>query len=674
SGQGGFGFGDGDDVTIVPNTALSVYIRKTFTVSNPTDIIKAILHADYDDAFVAYINGIEIARSSIGTVGIEPAFNEPASGLHEAVMYNGGRPEEYILYANDLSSILLTGTNVLTVQIHNQSTTSSDMSGLFYLSFGIESANTYFSPVPSWFIPPFVFESSNLPIIKINTNGLTIPNEPRIVANMGIVDNGVGVRNYVNDLSNNYNGRIEIETRGSSSQGFPKKSYRIETQDNLGLNNNVELLGMPAENDWVLYAPYTDKSLIRNILAYEMGRWTNKYAPRTRLCELVINNSYQGVYVLMENIKKDSNRVDISTLQPIDVSGDEVTGGYIFKVDRADPQGGGWNSSFPTGSNYTFYQIVYPRPVDIQPQQFSYIQNYMYDFESMVKSGRMDDPINGFQQYADLNSFIDFFIVNEVSKNVDGYRLSAFFYKEKITKGGKLFAGPLWDFNLGYGNADYCEGDLYTGWAYLFNKICGDAVPFYWESFRKSELYVSRLKSRWQELRAGKFHNDSVANYIDSLALVLDEAQVRNYIKWPILGSYVWPNSFIGNTYQDEIQFLKDWTIARMEYMDGQIEVMEPLLDYNALKAYITQVYPNPFNHTTTIKYALHNPGEIKIDIYNNTGQKIKTLDNEWKDIGYYEQQWDGTDESNGQISSGLYFAIITFNGKVKSVNRIAYQ
>jgi len=179
--------------------------------------------------------------------------------------------------------------------------------------------------------------SSNLPIVKIDTYGQEIQYTEYIVADMKIIWNGDDERNYPDNPPNDYDGRIEIKTRGHSSYYFfPKKQYRIETQDSLGNNLNVSLLGLPAENDWILYGPYSDKSLIRNVLAYTLAAEINDYAPRTKFCELMLNGAYLGVYVFTEKIKRDDSRVNITKLLPEENSEPEITGGYIFKRDRVD--------------------------------------------------------------------------------------------------------------------------------------------------------------------------------------------------------------------------------------------------------------------------------------------------------------------------------------------------
>jgi hypothetical protein len=178
------------------------------------------------------------------------------------------------------------------------------------------------------------FTSSNLPIVIIETNGQTIPDEPKINVDMGIIYNGPGQMNYITDPYNEYDGIVGIERRGNSSQYyFPKKQYAFETRDSLSMNLNVSLLGMPEENDWILHAPYSDKTLMRNVLAYKMASDLGDYASRTAYCEVVINGDYKGVYVLMEKIKRDVNRVNITELDENDIAGDSLTGGYMVKIE-----------------------------------------------------------------------------------------------------------------------------------------------------------------------------------------------------------------------------------------------------------------------------------------------------------------------------------------------------
>jgi len=569
-GQGGVGYGDGDDNTII-NPVTSLYLRKQFTIIDTSEIAAVILHVDYDDAFVAYLNNIEIARSNIGSVGDHPLYNQGSTSLHEAQMYQGGNPNQFIINTQLLNNILNQGNNVLSVQVHNDNISSSDLTGRIFLSLGINTTSTNYLPTPSWFQPPLIFTTSNLPIVIINTNGQTIVDDPRIVCDMGIIDNGFGNINSVNDPFNDYNGKISIEYRGSSSQSFPKKPYALETQDSLGNNNNVSLLGMPVENDWILYAPYSDKALMRNFLTFDLGRKMGRYAPRTVYCELVINGDYKGIYILMEKIKRDNDRVDIAKLDADDLAGDSLTGGYIIKVDKYTGTGGtDWLSDFPNiGGNNLYIQYHYPDASVMLPQQLDYIEHYVDSFEYALAGPNFADTSIGYAKYIDVNSFIDLYIINELSKNIDGYRLSTYMYKDRDDNGGKLTMGPFWDYNLAFGNADYCSGGITSGWE--VNGGCGDNNPFWFERLLSDTIYQNKLKCRWEYLRDRSFHQDSLFNFIDSMALYLNDAQQRNFQKWPTLGTYVWPNYYVGNTYQDELNFFKTWIGDRLVWLDNNL-------------------------------------------------------------------------------------------------------
>ncbi|HYG50663.1 MAG TPA: CotH kinase family protein, partial [Flavobacteriales bacterium] len=576
SDPGGLGYADGDDGTTIPGT-ISVYMRRTFTVVDTSQLLHAVFNADYDDGFVAYLNGVEITRSYMGLGGSTTAWNQAADANHEATMYSGGAPDYFTIDKSTLSTMLVNGTNTLAIEVHNVDAFSSDLTSNFYLHVGVSTSTVTYSPVPSWFVEPMVFTDSDLPIVVLDTRGQTILDDPRIVIDMGIIYNGPGVRNYMTDPFNEYNGEINIELRGSSSAGFPKQSYSLETQDTNDVALDVSIFGMPSENDWVLYPPYTDKSLLQNFLTYELGRLQGHWAPRCRYVELVVNGDYRGIYIFMEKIKRDNNRVDIAKLTPDDISGDDVTGGYILKIDKFTGGGDSFTSNFePYAGAWQeiYFQYHDPKLSEMVTQQTNYIQTYVNDFETALDGPTFTDAVTGYPNYIEPMSFIDYFIMNEVSRNVDGYRLSTFFYKAKDSDGGKLHMGPLWDFNIAWGNADYCDGGLTSGWAYQFNSVCsGDwyQIPFWWEKLLTDSNFTNQLKCRWEFLRNYSLNTAYLMNMIDSLALMLDESQVRNYQRWPILGTYVWPNNYIGTTYSDEVGYFKIWLTARLTWLDNNM-------------------------------------------------------------------------------------------------------
>ena len=506
------------------------------------------------------------------------------------------------------------------------------------------------------------FTSSNLPIVVLNTDGQEIVDEPKINITMGIIDNGPGNRNNLTDPFNDFEGTVGIEIRGSTSQRYPKKQYSVEVRDAEGEDLSVSLLGMSKEADWVLQAPYSDKSLMRNILAYQLGRSLGHYAPRTRLCEVVLNGDYQGVYVLMEKIKRDKDRVDIAKLKEDDLSGEDVTGGYIIKIDKDNTRTEEfWTSPYApphgTSDQKIRFRYEYPSWDKIAPEQKTYIQDYVGAFEDALAGDNFTDPEEGYAQYIDVNSFIDFFIVNEVSKDIDAYRLSTYLYKQKSTDGGKLFMGPLWDYNFSFGNVDYCVDSGPEGLAMDFGKTCPEEywlAPFWWERLLEDSAYTEQLAVRWAELRGGQLSTERVMGHIDSVATLLNqEAQQRNFTRWPILGEWVWPNAYVGQTYQEEVDYMKNWTSERLAWLDETFPQPTVVTDTVPTDTVPTdtiptdpppaeppadtvvtsidtedvseqpKVYPIPFGDELVVEFAAHRPGTVAIRLHDLLGRDI---------------------------------------------------
>ena len=629
TGQGGFGYGDGDDNTTF-NATVSCYQRKTFTITDLSAIDQAIFNIDYDDAFVAYLNGVEITRDNISSAG-QPSWNQTSDGLHEAQMYQGGYPLQFVISSSFLASNLVNGTNVLCVQAHNQSSNSSDMSSRVFLSLGINNTSNDYGPTPPWFVPPFVFFSSDLPIVVINTfGGAPIPNDPKIDAIMGIIYNGEGVMNSLTDPYSEYEGNIGIEIRGSSSSGFPKKQWGLETRDPSGIKMDVSIFDMAYDNDWVLQAPYSDKSLMRNVLTYKMGWDTDHYAPRTKYCEVMLNGEYQGVYVFMEKIKRKDGKVGIDDVLPQDIADNELTGDYIFKVDKTTAGGQiAWTSPYPaysSGSDIDI-QLHDPELDSLVPVQLSYLENTVTAFETALISPNFDDPTQGYDPYIDRESFIDFILVNEFGKNVDGYRISTYLHKRRLSEGGKIVAGPLWDFNLAFGNANYCEGGETDGWEIYFNTYCGGGLnnPFWFERLLQDPNFANEMNCRWRDLRAGKWHTDSLMDYIDGQAAILDQAQSRNYQKWPVLGTYLWPNNFVGNSYAEEIFYLKTWITLRATWMDANMFGACSNWSVDEFEGVQMRVFPNPAEDHVLFEFTeLVSNGNI--ELFDHSGKLVHSI------------------------------------------------
>nr|HRZ98967.1 CotH kinase family protein [Paludibacter sp.] len=477
SGSGGFGYNNNDDGTVIwtqGTKPTSVFMRIKFNVADTSKISSGVFHIDYDDAFVAYLNGIEIAR--VGLTGTYPTYNQLGTN-HDAVMFNGGLPDAFILSKKTLVSCLNKGANVLTIQVHNSSVNSSDMSSNAFLSFAIKDATKFFRTTPAWFVSPIPTSSllTYLPIISISTNGQTINNEPKILADMKIIHHGGSILNDINDEPNVYNGKIGIEIRGASSSGYPQTPYGLETRDVIGNNLDTALLGMPSENDWVLLSNWNEKSFARNLLSFDIFTKMGHYTPRMRLCEVLINNDYKGIYLFGEKIKIGKGRVSIAKLTTKDLKNDSVTGGYIFKTDYDDGVGTFWTSNYsPINRPGAKPRFVYhdPKAEELAVEQKTYIAGYVNALESALYNSNFKDPVSGYRAYLDVNTFIDYFILEEVARNVDGYKKSRFFHKNKDSKNKLIDAGPVWDFDWAWKNLDDCilyKNTTGEGWAWNIN-------------------------------------------------------------------------------------------------------------------------------------------------------------------------------------------------------------
>ena len=507
---------------------------------------------------------------------------------------------------------------------------------------------------------PVVFNSSNLPIIEINTGGTPISGNTMLV-NLGIVFNGTGQRNNITDPMNNYNAKAMIHIRGNSTRNFEKKCYSFESRDLNGIKFDASLLGMPLESDWELLAPYQDKSLIRIPLTYNLFRKMGHYSSRNITVELVINGEYQGIYSLAEKTKRGTNRINISKLNTFDNSGSQLTGGYIIKIDRSDSPG--WPSLFPgnspTNSKF-FYQYDSPTATVITTQQKNYIKSVVDTFETVMNSSSYSNPINGYAKYIDVNSFIDYFIINELSKDVDAYRLSTFMYKENIMQGGKLHIGPVWDYDIAWHNCNYGNSFSSVGWEYQLPDSTSPC-PTWWNKFMVDTNFVNGLYCRWKDLRQNILSINYLNNYIDSSATSLKEASQRNFIQWPVIGATIWPNpqSQVNATYQGEIADLKNWIVNRISWLDGAIAgkclsvgINEYDLDNNTVL-----VYPNPVENTTTFSISLKQAANLNLSITDVTGKLIATVINEPKLPGEHKIVF-----SKNQLTPGIYFYLVKIN------------
>ncbi len=414
-----------------------------------------------------------------------------------------------------------------------------------------------FSTTPSK--PPSSIQSSNLPIVKLTTTTGEIVNDPKTEVYMQIINHAPGIRNYTTDIDYQYEGRIMAELQGFSSPSNPKKNYDFNLIDAAGNTIDTTLLGMPADNDWVLKAEWTDYSLINNALTYAMARKMDNYAPRTIWCEVILDGEYLGLYNLTEQIKRSKKRVNIDKINPADIAGAALTGGYIIEMNiNGDP--GAWNSAYPPINSASCglpveFKHVYPKATTIQPQQADYIKSYVDSFENSINASTYTDPVEGWRRFASESSFIDFLLVNEFSMNYDSYGRSTFMYKNESKK---INIGPSWDYDRGFSN------DPNEGWVWQITHL-GWPFPNWWQRMYDDTLFRHKLACRYKSLRADTWATDSFHVQLDAMKNNLSEAIQRNVATWAELGiadSTAW---------FDIIESRKDFLIDRLAWMDATL-------------------------------------------------------------------------------------------------------
>lgn len=699
-----FGYGTFmDDEGIAGQLGLSelttFYTRTKFEIADTSEVLKLMFSIHYEDAYVAYINGVEVARANIGNKGEATSHNQYADSTHQYIFYADILPEFNVgvyIDKDDITNVIREGENVLAIEVHNDEYKPESHHYFTALSAGIKSSaiqfqqsvDDEFNQVYNILPFPAILDSTNLPIVEISYPDSTyIPDEPKGMAMMKVIDNG-SMYNKLSDTSYNYNGYIGIELRGSSSLNFyPKKSYSIETRDSMGDNNNVELLGLPRENDWVLQAPYGDKTLIRNVLTYKLSGDLGNYSPRTKFVDLVKNKEYRGTYVLIEKIKRDNDRIDIAGLRSDELAGDSLTGGYIIKIDKREGEYRGWQSDFGSAQseNYkVFYTYVYPKGDEIMPEQETYIQNYIRDLNLMFRSDNFDDPVDGYRKYIDVESFIDYLIINELSKNIDGYRLSTYMYKDRDDNDGLLYMGPVWDYNLAYGNAPYCNAYSTEGWSFDFGNVCPQdqyQLPFWWDRLLQDESFALELQQRWETLRQTSLSLNSIYADIDSLTTLTESSRERNFEVWKgVFTTQIWPNNPQASNYDGEVSNLKNWLSERVDWIDNNIGETRDKKQYVSIHSPIANeyigigAYPNPFGNEIQFAIDLEGEHQVQLSIYNISGQLVHEIVNKQFGYGSHALSWYGEGVDGSIVPTGIYLYQLVVDGQlVKSDKLVKY-
>lgn len=438
---------------------------------------------------------------------------------------------------------------------------------------------------------------TNLPIVFIDVDGKMILREERITAKIKIIDNGTGKTNYADlathpDQKVDYEGYISLKYRGNSSfNSSDKKPYGFKTiakpLEEGGKKVKVSLLGLGKDNDWVLLAPFSDKSMIRDVLTFELGRPYLDWVPSSRHVEVVVDGKYYGIYILTERPGKGKNRLNLH--DPGEDGGD-LTGDWRVEIDRDDEDHYYRSKYHPYGrygtvdnTKYITYQYDDPEYedfADLPAGTEKAIQKSIDDMEDCFAGDNYKDPVNGYRKYIDVTSFIDYMLSTEFTFNVDGYRLSSHMYKYSETRAkneglDSRWKCTLWDFNIALGNADYYKGSRTDLWQYDMNSRETDnqLVPFWWKRLIDDPAYQTDLKARWAEYREGQYADHRIDAKIDSLATLLTSggAMERNEAAWGMFGRYVWPNAYVGYSFNDEISYLKRWIKNRLTFMDKKL-------------------------------------------------------------------------------------------------------
>jgi hypothetical protein len=363
--------------------------------------------------------------------------------------------------------------------------------------------------------------AADLPVLRIDASR-AIPNEPKVPARLRMPG---------------YRGRIGIEQRGQSSRRlFPKKSFALELRDARGQDRKAPLLGMPDDGDWVLYASYNDKTLARNVVAYETARWMGRYAARTRFVELYLDGRYHGVYVLMERLELGDDRVDGDALL-------ELT--FPFQAQFKD-------RSFVTPVKRRPIVWEDPERSDLSRAQAGAIARRVRAAErALYGPGR-------WRERFDLASAVDFALVNELFKNQDGFHGSTYMALE----GGRLHMGPVWDFDIAMGNSDYGPSSRLRGWMLRHRDWA--------ERMYRDPVFSRRAAQRWRALRRAGLRRHVLSTVARTQAQLHGEVG-RNFRRWPVLDRRIWPNPVARGSYRAEVRFLRSWLSRRIGWIDRNI-------------------------------------------------------------------------------------------------------
>jgi len=377
---------------------------------------------------------------------------------------------------------------------------------------------------------------TGLPVVWIETKDREeiLSKDDYLRASFRLTDNVM-----TRDNSDVFMDSVNIKGRGNTTWGMPKKPYGLK------FDNKVSLLGEPKDKSWVLLANYADKTSLRVQTAFYMGSISSlDYTPRYHFVELMLNGMYMGTYQLGEKLKIGKDRVNV---------GDD---GFLLEIDAkaADDE-----VTFMTEHLEQPVNIKDPEVV-VEDENYNYIKSYLMKAENALYAENFTDETEGWQKYLDLESFVDWYLINEIAKNCDAAFVSSCYMNLK--RGGKLKMGPLWDFDLAFGNIDYSESYDPKGFLIKY-------VSWYSRLFQ-DPAFVAKVKERFNYFYS---HKDDIMRDINENAQYLRYSVEENNNKWGTFYNYTWPNYDIWGNYLNEVQYLKNWLNERFEWLKKEFNV-----------------------------------------------------------------------------------------------------
>ena len=348
-----------------------------------------------------------------------------------------------------------------------------------------------------------------------------------------------------------YGGVIEIRGRGNSTWNLPKKPYKIK------LSKKASLLGMNESKQWVLLANYADKSLLRNKVGFELSRRIGlTYTPASKFVDVILNGKYNGNYELTEQIDVDKKKVNIAEQSTASTILPDISGGYLVEIDGF----ANTEAVFFNTPRRMAVSVHYPESDEINQEQRNYIAAYLRNFEDRLFSNEFDNPIIGYKQYFDVDSYINYYLVNEIMGNPDLF-WSTYMYKNR--NNDLIYTGPVWDFDIAANN-DTRIGDS-------VNKLMLDAAhqPKQWiNRLMLDRVFRNKVRKRWNEIYNDKLN--TIIPFIDILSAQMTASQQKNFIKWPILNEKVYLNLQISGSYIGEVNYLKSYLTSRISWLNTQ--------------------------------------------------------------------------------------------------------